>query len=247
MNLPPDFSQIDQIGIVVRDLDRSMAQYHELLGWGPWDVFEYHAPWTHDTEIRGEPREYTMLGAETMVGSLVVELIEPTSPSPYTEWMEKHGEGLHHLLVGWAGDLQSSGESTGDDDLEERSSRVREAFAEHGSASRCRDGSATSRSTTTSTRSRVEGDHRVRGRDGPGLRGRPPATPSEVTAVRRLEGKRVIVTGAASSNLRRLITRRARATPAHDPPQARFAPAWPRSTTNDAPVRTAASGVVTCP
>jgi methylmalonyl-CoA/ethylmalonyl-CoA epimerase len=132
MNLPPDFFQIDQIGILVRDLDRSMAQYHELLGWGPWDVFEYQAPWLHDTEIRGEPREYTMLGAEAMVGGLVVELIEPTSPSPYTEWMEKHGEGLHHILVGWAGDLQSSGESTGDDDLEERSARVREAFAARG-------------------------------------------------------------------------------------------------------------------
>jgi methylmalonyl-CoA/ethylmalonyl-CoA epimerase len=132
MSLPPDFFQINQIGIVVRDLDRSMAQYHEMLGWGPWDVFEYEAPWLHDTEIRGEAREYTMLGAETMVGDLVVELIEPTSPSPYTEWLETHGEGLHHLLVGWAGDLQSSAESTDDDHLEERSTRVREAFAERG-------------------------------------------------------------------------------------------------------------------
>ncbi len=82
MSLPPDFYKIDQIGIVVRDLQRSMEQYHELLGWGPWDVFEYEAPWLHTTEIRGEAREYTMLGAETMVGDLVVELIEPTSPEP---------------------------------------------------------------------------------------------------------------------------------------------------------------------
>lgn len=132
MSLPPDFFQINQIGIVVRDLERAMAQYHELLGWGPWDVFEYEAPWLHSTEIRGESREYTMLGAETMVGDLVVELIEPTSPSPYTEWLDAHGEGLHHLLVGWAGDLQSGSGSGGDGDLEERSTRVRVAFAERG-------------------------------------------------------------------------------------------------------------------
>jgi methylmalonyl-CoA/ethylmalonyl-CoA epimerase len=132
VSLPPEFFQIDQLGIVVRDLERSMAQYHELLGWGPWDVYEYESPWLHDTEIRGERREYTMLGAETMVGNIVIELIEPTSPSPYTEWLETHGEGLHHILVGWAGDIQSSAESDGADDLEERSSRLREVFAEHG-------------------------------------------------------------------------------------------------------------------
>ena len=57
MSLPKDFFQIDQIGIVVRDLDRTMAQYHALLGWGPWDVFEYEAPWLHHTEIRGEARD----------------------------------------------------------------------------------------------------------------------------------------------------------------------------------------------
>ena len=199
MNLPPDFSQIDQIGILVRDLDRSIAQYHELLGWGPWDVFEYHAPWHHDTEIRGEPREYTMLGAETMVGSLVVELIEPTSPSPYTEWMEKHGEGLHHLLVGWAGDLQSSGESTGDDDLEERSSRVREAFAEHGfgvlMSGRVGDVSQYYYLDTEPALKVIIESGGATGRDLRVVRRYPPR---EAEAVRRLEGKRVIVTGGGS-------------------------------------------------
>jgi methylmalonyl-CoA/ethylmalonyl-CoA epimerase len=132
VTVPPEFFQIDQIGIVVRDLERSMAQYHTLLGWGPWDVFEYQEPWLHDTEIRGEPCAYTMLGAEAMIGNIVVELIEPTSPSPYTEWLETRGEGLHHILVGWAGDIQSSAESAGTDDLEERSSRLREVFADRG-------------------------------------------------------------------------------------------------------------------
>jgi methylmalonyl-CoA/ethylmalonyl-CoA epimerase len=134
MTVPPEFFEIGQIGIVVRDLQRTMEQYHELLGWGPWDVYEYTAPWLHQCEIRGEARDYTMIGAEAMIGNIVVELIEPTSPSPYTEWLEERGEGLHHLLVGWAGDYQAqpSGGAAATDDLEERATRLREAFEGQG-------------------------------------------------------------------------------------------------------------------
>jgi hypothetical protein len=130
--IPPEFFQIDQIGILVRDIQRSMEQYHDLLGWGPWDVYEYDEPWLHHCEIRGEARPYTMICAETMVGNIVVELIEPTSPSPYTEWLDERGEGLHHILVGWAGDIQASVAGGAGEDLEERSSRLREVFEERG-------------------------------------------------------------------------------------------------------------------
>jgi len=128
--MPPEFAEIGQIGIVVRDLEQAMAQYHRLLGWGPWDVYEYESPWLHDTEIHGRPVDYTFLGAETLVGSLIVELIQPlTGPSIYTEWLATKGEGLHHILVGWAGDFQSEpGAVHADastDDLEARSTIVR--------------------------------------------------------------------------------------------------------------------------
>jgi methylmalonyl-CoA/ethylmalonyl-CoA epimerase len=132
MTVPPEFFEIGQIGIVVRDLQRTMEQYHELLGWGPWDVYEYESPWLHDCEIRGQPREYTMIGAEATVGNIVVELIEPTSPSPYTEWLEERGEGLHHILVGWAGAYQASAGETEIEGLEERASRLREEFTRRG-------------------------------------------------------------------------------------------------------------------
>lgn len=35
--------RITQISLVVRDLRRTMEQYHRLLRWGPWNVFE-HTP-----------------------------------------------------------------------------------------------------------------------------------------------------------------------------------------------------------
>ena len=89
---------ISQIAIVVKDIHAAMAAYHRALGWGPWNVYEHKPPALHHTHLRGEPTDYTMLGAETHVGPIVVELLQPVDgPSIYKEWLERHGEGLHHI------------------------------------------------------------------------------------------------------------------------------------------------------
>jgi hypothetical protein len=39
-----------------------------------------------------------MLGAETQVGPIAFELLQPLEgPSVYQEWLDEHGEGLHHV------------------------------------------------------------------------------------------------------------------------------------------------------
>lgn len=89
---------ISQIAIVVKDIQAAMKAYHEALGWGPWNVYEHKPPLLHDTELHGEPQPYTMIGAETHVGPIVVELLQPVEgPSIYKEWLETKGEGLHHI------------------------------------------------------------------------------------------------------------------------------------------------------
>jgi hypothetical protein len=41
-----------------------------------------------------------MLGAETHVGDMGFELLQPLEgPSIYKEWLDRHGEGLHHVAV----------------------------------------------------------------------------------------------------------------------------------------------------
>ncbi len=41
-----------------------------------------------------------MLGAETHVGDLGFELLQPLEgPSIYKDWLDQHGEGLHHVAV----------------------------------------------------------------------------------------------------------------------------------------------------
>jgi methylmalonyl-CoA/ethylmalonyl-CoA epimerase len=91
---------ISQIAIVVKDMDDALEKYHRVLGWGPWNVYEHTPPSLHDTYVRGEPVEYTMLGAECHVGPVDVELLQPLEgPSIYKEWLEEHGEGMHHIAV----------------------------------------------------------------------------------------------------------------------------------------------------
>jgi catechol 2,3-dioxygenase-like lactoylglutathione lyase family enzyme len=91
---------ISQIAIVVRDIDDALEKYHRVLGWGPWNVYEHKPPALHHTRLHGEPTEYTMIGAETHVGPIVVELLQPgEGPSIYKEWLDEHGEGLHHIAV----------------------------------------------------------------------------------------------------------------------------------------------------
>jgi hypothetical protein len=91
---------VSQIAVVCRDLQKTMEQYTKLLGWAPWNVYRHEPPRLHHTELHGEPTEYTMLGAETQAGGIGFELLQPLEGrSLYTEWLEEHGEGLHHVAV----------------------------------------------------------------------------------------------------------------------------------------------------
>lgn len=113
--------QISQIAVVVTDLEKTMEHYSKLVGWGPWNVYRHEPPRLHDTVVRGENVEYTMLGAETRVGDVGFELIQPLEgPSLYKEWLEQHGEGLHHMAVM----LHDLGEST----------QLKQWFAEFGAS-----------------------------------------------------------------------------------------------------------------
>jgi catechol 2,3-dioxygenase-like lactoylglutathione lyase family enzyme len=91
---------ISQIAVVCRDLQQTMETYTKLLGWGPWNVYRHEPPRLHETVVRGERVDYTMLGAETHVGDMGFELLQPLEgPSIYKDWLDEHGEGLHHVAV----------------------------------------------------------------------------------------------------------------------------------------------------
>jgi methylmalonyl-CoA/ethylmalonyl-CoA epimerase len=89
--------RISQVGMVVADLDSTMKAYHEAFGWGPWSIFEYKPPWLRDLRVHGEPAEFTWLGAEAPAGETWIELLQPLTPSPLADWLERHGDGVNHI------------------------------------------------------------------------------------------------------------------------------------------------------
>jgi methylmalonyl-CoA/ethylmalonyl-CoA epimerase len=91
--------RIAQVGIVVRDLDRGVQAYRDLIGLSSWAVYTYGPGFVRDLTYLGRPRDYAMRIALSGSGPMV-ELVEPLEgPSIYHDWLEEHGEGLHHVGV----------------------------------------------------------------------------------------------------------------------------------------------------
>jgi len=90
--------QVLQIGVVVKDLQEAMERYWNIFGIGPWHIYTFQPPVVTNTTLRGKPAQFTMKLALTQIGNIQWELIQPlTGPSVYKEFLEKHGEGLHHV------------------------------------------------------------------------------------------------------------------------------------------------------
>jgi predicted enzyme related to lactoylglutathione lyase len=91
---------ITQVSLAVRDLDATMALYHDAFGWAPWQVFDHVPPVHHATELRGRPVHYALRGAEVYVGSLNFELLQPLEgPNLWSEFMDRRGEGVASIAT----------------------------------------------------------------------------------------------------------------------------------------------------
>lgn len=77
-------TRIDHLGIAVRSLDEAVAYYEKSLGL--------------KCEHREEVPSQKVRTAFFNVGEVHLELLEPTSPeSPVAKFIEKNGEGVHHV------------------------------------------------------------------------------------------------------------------------------------------------------
>ena len=89
--LPP---RIDFINYIVRDIHKSAELFSAILGVKHWQIREF--PTANDEITVGEPNR--QLYAYGTLGETVVELIQPLSGrSAWSEFLEEHGEGLHHI------------------------------------------------------------------------------------------------------------------------------------------------------
>jgi hypothetical protein len=99
---------IRQIGYVVEDLDRALADWVQL-GVGPWLVIR-RLPMR--ARYRGQPCEVTLSLAMSNSGELQLELIyqHDDTPSIFTEFLAADGPGFHQLAY-WTEDFDATMEA----------------------------------------------------------------------------------------------------------------------------------------
>jgi methylmalonyl-CoA/ethylmalonyl-CoA epimerase len=95
-------THIEHIGIAVKNLTESLPVFERLLGTACYAVEE-----VADQKVKT---------AFFKIGQTKIELLEPTAPeSPIAKFIEKRGEGIHHLafavpdLPGSLAELQNAG------------------------------------------------------------------------------------------------------------------------------------------
>ena len=95
----PLFGPVIQNGYVVHDLEEAAAHWSRKVGVGPFFAMEHiqFGPVT----FRGAPLAIDMSVAVAQWGEIQIELIvqHDASPSIYTEFATRHGQGLQHLGV----------------------------------------------------------------------------------------------------------------------------------------------------
>ena len=91
-------SAITQIAIAVEDLEQVAKNYWDILGIGPWAIYNWEAPLVYDRKYHGKTIECREKIALVQVGNVELELVQPLDgTSLYRDWLDEHGEGLHHL------------------------------------------------------------------------------------------------------------------------------------------------------
>lgn len=91
LELPP----VSQIGIVVKDMDKTIEYYEKVLGLGPFARPDIVYKEIH---LHGKPVNSKWIMGFCSLGSVELELIQPiTAPTIYHDFLQEKGEGLHHL------------------------------------------------------------------------------------------------------------------------------------------------------
>jgi len=93
-------NKLVQIGIVVRDLERTTQLLNSIFGIGPFQFIEW--PNRPDSKYfyRGKQEHIKIRQAFVKVGPLELELIQPVEGdrNAYKEFLDEKGGGIHHIL-----------------------------------------------------------------------------------------------------------------------------------------------------
>jgi methylmalonyl-CoA/ethylmalonyl-CoA epimerase len=93
------FRNAVQIGVVVRDIEKSMRELTALFGIGPFRVIDCPPAGREDRQFKdGRLIRFHTRQAFADMGSVELELIQPIEgPTIWADFMATHGPGIHHI------------------------------------------------------------------------------------------------------------------------------------------------------
>lgn len=88
-----------QVGVVVRDLEQSMAALTAVFGIGPFRVVTCPPPERVDAQFyHGQPARFETRQAFADLGNVELELIQPVEGQTiWADFLRERGPGLHHI------------------------------------------------------------------------------------------------------------------------------------------------------
>jgi len=97
-NVQEGLRRVTQVGIVVRNIEKSIAIWEKLLGIKASEIIETEPLEKTGMKYKGKASEGRAKLAFFQLENITIELIEPIGgPSTWSDFLEKHGEGLHHI------------------------------------------------------------------------------------------------------------------------------------------------------
>ena len=96
--MDPIFTQITQVALVVKDVEKTVRTFADEYGIGPWNIYTLDSATVKEMEIGERRKDYRYKQATTYIGSTHFEIIEPLDDeSIYAEFLRNYGEGIHHI------------------------------------------------------------------------------------------------------------------------------------------------------
>ena len=87
-----------QINIIVRDIEAAAEKWAQILGIEKPEIRPMRLEGGENYTYRGKPVSCEILFAVIEMNGFVLELHQPVSgPSTFQEFLDKHGEGVHHI------------------------------------------------------------------------------------------------------------------------------------------------------
>jgi len=104
---PLETGKVAQIGIIVKDIEKTARDYADFLGLPMPEISETDAIEKSHATYRGKPCEARAKLAFMKVGEGIdIELIQPDEkPSTWREFLDEKGEGVHHIAF-WIKDTK---------------------------------------------------------------------------------------------------------------------------------------------